>query len=64
MEHIKVNVKWGKESLSADIDLKKDLLAFKKHLQSLTTVPVEKQKVLFKGKVLKVVSCKDLIAHR
>ena len=51
---INVNIKWGRESLSTDIDLKEGLPAFKKQLQKLTTVPVEKQKILFKGKVLKV----------
>mmetsp|Transcript_23936 Transcript_23936/g.27821 ORF Transcript_23936/g.27821 Transcript_23936/m.27821 type:complete len:512 (+) Transcript_23936:53-1588(+) len=50
---LKVNVKWGRESLSADIDVKADLTAFKKELQRLTTVPIEKQKILFKGKILK-----------
>ena len=51
---VKVNIKWGKDTFSADLDQTKDLKTFKEQLKELSTVPVEKQKLLFKGKVLKV----------
>lgn len=51
---VRVNIKWGKETLTADLNPSQDLVTFKKQICELTTVPVDKQKLLYKGKVLKV----------
>ena len=52
---VKVNVTWGRNSLSTDMDLTEDLLTFQKHLQILTKVPVKKQKIVVKEKGPKVI---------
>eukprot|EP00758_Cryptobia_borreli_P003244 Tbor_TRINITY_DN3632_c0_g1::TRINITY_DN3632_c0_g1_i1::g.219::m.219/K11843/USP14, UBP6; ubiquitin carboxyl-terminal hydrolase 14 len=51
---ISVNVKWGKECLKLDVNLERSVMDFKQQLQSLTNVPVDKQKVMgVKGGILK-----------
>lgn len=51
---VKVTVKWGKEKFEdVELDTSSDLQTFKAVLFSLTNVPVPKQKVLYKGSVLK-----------
>lgn len=53
---VKVTVKWGKEKFEdVELDTSSDLQTFKAVLFSLTNVPVPKQKVLYKGSVLKVI---------
>ena len=49
-----VNVKWGKNTFrDVDCDTAQDVLTFKAMLYTLSNVPVDKQKVMVKGKVLK-----------
>ena len=51
---MKVNVKWGKElfkDVEVDMDEPPDL--FKLQLMSLTSVPVERQKIMGKGGMVK-----------
>ena len=49
-----VNVKWGKQTFKdVDCDTGEDPLTFKAILYGLSNVPVDKQKVMIKGKVLK-----------
>jgi hypothetical protein len=49
-----VNVKWGKE-VYPDVELNIDdpVEAFKIQLFNLTNVPVDRQKIMFKGGILK-----------
>ena len=48
-----VNVKWGKTKLeNIEIDLAMDVLTLKSVLFSMTHVPVDKLKLMAKGKVL------------
>jgi ubiquitin carboxyl-terminal hydrolase 14 len=52
---VKVTVKWGKEKYDdVDLDTKGDLNDFKAILYSITNVPGPKQKILYKGSVIKV----------
>ena len=49
-----MNVKWGKELLKdIELDKSEDVMTFKAILYALTNVPVEKQKIMIKGKMLK-----------
>jgi len=49
-----VNVKWGKQTFQdVECDTTQDALTFKAILYGLSSVPVDKQKVMIKGKVLK-----------
>ena len=49
-----MNVKWGKQTFKdIDCDTSEDPLTFKAILYGLSNVPVDKQKVMIKGKVLK-----------
>eukprot|EP00824_Muranothrix_gubernata_P009618 TRINITY_DN22320_c0_g1_i1.p1 TRINITY_DN22320_c0_g1~~TRINITY_DN22320_c0_g1_i1.p1 ORF type:complete len:548 (-),score=126.65 TRINITY_DN22320_c0_g1_i1:46-1689(-) len=51
---LKVNVKWGKTKFSdVELDTTQSLEQFKCQLFSLSFIPAEKQKVMYKGKVLK-----------
>ena len=51
---ITVNVKWGKQMYeNIELDTSDDIATFKCQLYALTNVPVDKQKVMAKGKVLK-----------
>ena len=59
---LKVNIKWGKTVLNdVELDLNEDVLTFKSQIYALTNVPVDKQKIMMKGKVLKVNSFASLI---
>mmetsp|Transcript_34731 Transcript_34731/g.45682 ORF Transcript_34731/g.45682 Transcript_34731/m.45682 type:complete len:105 (-) Transcript_34731:1466-1780(-) len=50
----KVNIKWGKQTFKdVECDTSQDALTFKACLYGLSNVPVDKQKVMIKGKVLK-----------
>lgn len=50
-----VNIKWGKQTLNdVELDPTQDLVTFKVQVNSLTNVPVDKQKIMLKGKILKV----------
>ena len=49
-----MNVKWGKELLSGiELDKTQDVMTFKAILYALSNVPVDKQKIMIKGKMLK-----------
>ncbi len=49
-----VIIKWGKQKFeNVEIDLEEDILTFKAQIYALTLVPVDKQKISFKGKLLK-----------
>lgn len=49
-----VNIKWGKQNFKdVECDTAQDALTFKAILYGLSNVPVDKQKVMIKGKVLK-----------
>jgi ubiquitin carboxyl-terminal hydrolase 14 len=51
---VKVKVQWGKEKYdNVELDTTKDLSDFRAVLYSLTNVPNAKQKILYKGSVLK-----------
>ena len=51
---IKVSVKWNKQVFSdVEIDLSDDIPTFKAQIYALSNVPVEGQKILAKGKMLK-----------
>lgn len=53
---VKVKVQWGKEKYdNVELDTTKDLSDFRAVLYSLTNVPNAKQKILYKGSVLKVI---------
>jgi ubiquitin carboxyl-terminal hydrolase 14 len=54
MTRLLVNVKWGKELLSdIELDKSQDVMTFKAILYALSNVPVDKQKIMIKGKMLK-----------
>lgn len=49
-----VKVKWGKETFKdVHCDTESDILEFKSQLYSLSSVPVERQKIMCAGKTLK-----------
>ena len=49
-----MNVKWGKTTFQdVDCDTAQDALTFKAIIYGLSSVPVDKQKVMIKGKVVK-----------
>lgn len=49
-----VNLKWGKQTFKdIELDTGSDAMTFKAILYGLSNVPVDKQKVMIKGKVLK-----------
>lgn len=52
-QEIPVKIQWGKQKLDFNIDVNDDIETLKAKLYSLTFVPPEKQKILFKGKTLK-----------
>lgn len=49
-----VQVKWGTQNLDVDLSSTSDLATLQAQLFGLTNVPIERQKILAKGKVLKV----------
>lgn len=51
---VKIALKWGKEKFDLDLDPTENLLDFKAKIYAVTSVPVDKQKLIFKGNVLKV----------
>lgn len=49
-----VKVKWGKETFKdVPVDTDCDILDFKTQLYSLSSVPIERQKIMSGGKTLK-----------
>ncbi len=46
---VKVDVKWGKQSYSLDLDPCQPVSTFKAQLQELTCVPTERQKLMAKA---------------
>jgi len=52
MPQFQVNVKWGKQKLSADLTTEEDPEVFKLQIYTLTNVLPERQKIMLKGKVL------------
>lgn len=48
-----VKVKWGKETFKLEVDTDSEILDFKTQLYSLSSVPVERQKIMCGGKTLK-----------
>lgn len=49
-----MNIKWGKERFeNIEMDLDSDVQTFKALIYSMTMVPVDKQKIMAKGKILK-----------
>ena len=54
MSTIKVSVKWGKQLFSdVELNMGEEILVFKSQIYALTNVPVEKQKIMAKGKIIK-----------
>ena len=54
MSTIKVSIKWGKQVFTdVELDTNEEILLFKSQVYALTSVPVEKQKVMAKGKIIK-----------
>lgn len=51
---VKLAIKWGKQKFDVDLDNDEALLDLKAKIYALTLVPIEKQKLIFKGSVLKV----------
>ncbi len=52
-----VNVKWGKEALIVECNTSEEPIIFKSQIYALTNVPVQGQKIMIKGKVLKDDDC-------
>ena len=51
---VKVNIKWNKQLFeTVELDMNESIETFKAQIFTLTNVPVEKQKVMAKGKILK-----------
>jgi ubiquitin carboxyl-terminal hydrolase 14 len=54
MSTIKVQIKWGKQLFDdVEVNLADDIMTFKCQIYALTNVPIEKQKVMAKGKIVK-----------
>ena len=48
-----MNIKWNKTTLNdLELDTTSDVLTFKTQIYALTNVPVDKQKIMVKGKKL------------
>lgn len=47
-------VKWGKQRIPVEIDSSENPMIFKAQLMTMTNVPIERQKIIFKGKMLDV----------
>eukprot|EP00050_Salpingoeca_kvevrii_P010356 m.7832 g.7832 ORF g.7832 m.7832 type:complete len:480 (+) comp2806_c0_seq1:17-1456(+) len=52
MSTISVNVKWGKEKYTVDLDTSESPVVFKAQLFALTSVEPARQKLMFKGKTI------------
>lgn len=51
---IRVSIKWGKQVFNdVEVDLSQEIVLFKSQIYALTNVPVDKQKVMVKGKIIK-----------
>jgi ubiquitin carboxyl-terminal hydrolase 14 len=50
---LNIKVKWNKEVFPVEVDTQSEPILFKSQLYALTSVPVEGQKIMIKGKVLK-----------
>lgn len=51
---IKVSIKWSKQVFNdVEVNLSEEIVLFKSQIYALTNVPVEKQKILIKGKIIK-----------
>lgn len=64
---VKVKLQWGKEKFdNVELDENSDIQEFRAMLYSLTNVPPAKQKILYKGSVLKVkkILKRDLLNHK
>jgi ubiquitin carboxyl-terminal hydrolase 14 len=54
MSTVKVQIKWGKQLFNdVEVNLGDDIMTFKCQIYALTSVPIEKQKVMAKGKMIK-----------
>lgn len=54
MSSIKVNIKWGKNLYNdIELNLEDDIATFKCQVYALTNVPIDKQKLMAKGKIIK-----------
>ena len=51
---VKIVLKWGKEKYDFELEPSENLLDCKVKIYALTNVPVYKQKIIYKGNVLKV----------
>jgi len=52
---VKVTIKWGNKKFeNVEFDITKGVQAFRLVVQNLTNVPPDKQKMIFKGTILKV----------
>jgi hypothetical protein len=49
MEEINLSIKWGTKILSVKIGIDNTLLALRQELQKQTGVPLDLQKIMFKG---------------
>jgi len=50
----KINIKWGKELFKdIDIDTNEDVMTFRTQIYCLSNVPIDKQKIMIKGKIVK-----------
>jgi len=50
---LNLKVKWNKENYTLECDTTSEPILFKSQLYALSNVPVEGQKIMIKGKVLK-----------
>jgi len=54
MSTIKLNIKWAKQTFNdIEVNLADDIATFKCQIYAMTNVPVDKQKIMAKGKMLK-----------
>ena len=54
MATIKVNIKWGKQVFNdVEVNLDEEIEQFKAQVYAISNVPVDKQKVMVKGKIIK-----------
>ena len=60
-----VNIKWGKEELKdLEIDFDQPVMIFKTQIFSITGVPIERQKIMVKGGMLKVSALSNIRKNR
>ena len=54
MSTIKVSIKWGKTLFEdVEVNLNEDIAVFKGQVYALSNVPLDKQKIMAKGKIIK-----------